>query len=46
VTAGLIAIATVYGRYHYLVDAAAGLVMALVALIAATIHIGRHVEGC
>lgn len=32
VTASLIAIATVYGRYHYLPDAVAGLLVALVAL--------------
>ena len=32
VIASLIAIATVYGRYHYLVDALAGLLVALVAL--------------
>jgi len=31
VIASLIAIATVYGRYHYLSDAAAGLLVALVA---------------
>jgi membrane-associated phospholipid phosphatase len=31
VTASLIAIATVYGRYHYLADALAGLLVALVA---------------
>jgi membrane-associated phospholipid phosphatase len=31
VIASLIAISTVYGRYHYLADAVAGLVMALVA---------------
>lgn len=31
VLASLIAVATVYGRYHYLVDAAAGLVVAAVA---------------
>jgi membrane-associated phospholipid phosphatase len=28
----LIAVATVYGRYHYLSDAAAGLLVALIAL--------------
>ena len=32
VMASLIAIATVYGRYHYVVDALAGLLVALVAL--------------
>jgi membrane-associated phospholipid phosphatase len=32
VTASLIAIATVYGRYHYLADAGAGLFVAFVAL--------------
>jgi membrane-associated phospholipid phosphatase len=31
--AALIAVATVYGRYHYLVDAVAGLLMAGVALL-------------
>ncbi len=31
VMAALIAVATVYGRYHYLVDAVAGLVIAMVA---------------
>jgi membrane-associated phospholipid phosphatase len=35
VTAVLIAVATVYGRYHYLADAAAGLLMAAVALLTA-----------
>jgi membrane-associated phospholipid phosphatase len=34
VMAVLIATATVYGRYHYLADAAAGLVMSLLALSA------------
>jgi membrane-associated phospholipid phosphatase len=29
--ASLIAIATVYGRYHYLADALAGLLVALIA---------------
>ena len=33
VMAILIAIATVYGRYHYLADAAAGIVMAVVAFL-------------
>ena len=33
VMAVLIATATVYGRYHYLADAAAGLVMAVLALV-------------
>jgi len=32
VMAALIATATVYGRYHYLADAAAGLLMAILAL--------------
>jgi len=32
VMASLIAVATVYGRYHYLSDAAAGLLVALIAL--------------
>jgi len=31
----LIALATIYGRYHYAVDAVAGLATALVALFAA-----------
>jgi membrane-associated phospholipid phosphatase len=35
VTAGLIAVATVYGRYHYAADAAAGLLMAGVAFLIA-----------
>jgi membrane-associated phospholipid phosphatase len=35
VTAGLIAVATVYGRYHYLADAVAGLAMTGVALLIA-----------
>jgi membrane-associated phospholipid phosphatase len=34
VIASLIAIATVYGRYHYVLDAVAGLLMALVAFTA------------
>ena len=34
VVASLIAIATVYGRYHYLADALAGLLVALVAFMA------------
>ena len=34
VIASLIAIATVYGRYHYLSDAVAGLIVALVAFAA------------
>jgi membrane-associated phospholipid phosphatase len=35
VTAALIAVAAVYGRYHYLADAAAGLLMAGVAFLIA-----------
>ena len=43
VTAALIAVATVYGRYHYFADAAAGLLMAGVAvLIARPFHLSRN----
>lgn len=37
----LIALATVYGRYHYLADAAAGLLMAVIALAVATMRDNR-----
>jgi membrane-associated phospholipid phosphatase len=36
VLAILIAIATVYGRYHYLVDAIAGIAMAILAFAITT----------
>jgi membrane-associated phospholipid phosphatase len=41
VMASLIAVATVYGRYHYLADALAGLLMALVALALAAMQDNR-----
>ena len=50
VIAILIAIATVYGRYHYMADAAAGLLMAVIALAvqsyaAPRIHlVGKHMD--
>jgi membrane-associated phospholipid phosphatase len=42
VMALLIAVATVYGRYHYVADAVAGIVMAIVALFLAVIWSGRQ----
>ncbi len=44
VAAGLIAVATVYGRYHYLADAVAGLAMTGVALLIA--HLLGPVRKC
>jgi membrane-associated phospholipid phosphatase len=38
----LIAVATVYGRYHYLTDAVAGLLMAVIALMLATMQPSFH----
>ena len=38
VTAVLIAIGTIYGRYHYLADVAAGMLMASVALLFTCSH--------
>jgi membrane-associated phospholipid phosphatase len=46
VIAVLIAIATVYGRYHYVGDAAAGFVVAVFALTAATNNVSRQREQC
>ena len=42
VMALLIAVATVYGRYHYVADAAAGVVMAVVALLLGRMRGGRR----
>jgi hypothetical protein len=37
--ATLIALATVYGRYHYLADAVAGLFMAILAMAFSHLHV-------
>jgi membrane-associated phospholipid phosphatase len=37
-----VAIATVYGRYHYLVDAVAGLIVSILAAALVLTFVGRH----
>jgi membrane-associated phospholipid phosphatase len=44
VIAGLIAVATVYGRYHYMADAVGGLLMACVAFLTAWLLKAPHGE--
>jgi membrane-associated phospholipid phosphatase len=45
VLATLIATATVYGRYHYLADVAAGLALSLAALVLMQLVEGARVSG-
>jgi membrane-associated phospholipid phosphatase len=44
VTAVLISVATVYGRYHYIADAAAGLLVAGVAFLIARLFGDRSMQ--
>ena len=40
-----VAVATVYGRYHYAADAVAGIVMSLAAILALRLHRRRPISN-